>query len=158
MVDKDLSIIMGAVLAVAIAGILIGYVFPIGLDAMNTQPTNNITQDVNQDYTVTAEVVSNVTGVSSSGANITLNDTETTESASYTDVSAGTNKTVNWQGGTITLEVISVDTSEDTATVKYDYPSDYGWSDGESSLYDILPIFVVLVPLGVLAGLVMRSM
>lgn len=149
------SKIITAVLGVVIAGILLGYVFPVGLDAANQDPTTNITQNVSKDYEVTNEVVSNVTGVSSSGANITLNDTNTAESASYTDLSAGDTKTVNWQGGDITLEVISVDTSANTAEVKYDYPADYGWSDSESQIFDILPIFLVLVPLAVLAGKIM---
>lgn len=159
MVANDMaSKVMGAILAVVIAGILIGYVFPIGLDAANEDPSVNITQDVDTDYRVTGEVVSNVTNVSASGADLTLNDTDTTESTSYTDLSAGDTKTVSWQGGEITLEIISVDTGADTAEVKYDYPQDYGWSDGESQLFDILPIFLILVPLGVLAAYVMRSM
>lgn len=149
--------VMSAILAVVIAGILIGYVFPIGLNAANSGGTANLTQDVNTQYDVTDSVVSNVTGVSASGANFTVNDTDTAESASFTDVSAGNSKTLSWQGGTINVTVENVDTSADTATLKYEYPQTYGWDNAETDIYGLLPIFLVLVPLGVLAAFVMRS-
>jgi len=146
---------IAVVMAVVISGLLLGYVFPVGLDALN----DDVTYDYSVDNQTTTEVVSGleltVNGVTAdTSATIELNDTETGTTEEYTinegDTQAYTqlNQDVN-----VTLDNATATTATGTVSTE----TGYGWSDGSKSVYGALGIFLVLVPLVVMARLAMDA-
>lgn len=145
------------ILAVVIAGILLGYVFPVGLGAYSGPDTAEMNSTVGQDVKITSDLYQNVNNIddTTGEATVVLEDRDTGESETLT-LQEGDTQSIGFSNGNI--EVSADEVGTDYAVITYTHPTDYGWSGGESALFGVLGIFLVLVPLGVLAGYVMKVM
>lgn len=149
--------ILGLILALVITGILIGYVFPIGMDAMHD--TNTVEKDMTESstYEITNEL--NSTLDDANGTNNYVNLTLTLDNGdtyTVTNLDEGNSTVVSTSAGDMTVKAVSV-TSDTEATVSFEYDNDFGWDSSERSIYTILPLFLVLTILVALAGFVLKT-
>jgi hypothetical protein len=159
MAKQKVKAMVGVVLALVIAGVLIGYLLPIGVSSVESDETINQTQDVGTTYEVDAQLNSTVTSVTDgTDATVELYDESSDTTVSKT-VAVGS--TVNYQlpGGNVSVTVNEANSgTPGNASLTYEVPNDFGWDDGAQSLFGLLPLFLVLVPLVVVVGWAMRSM
>lgn len=149
---------VGVVLALVIAGVLVGYVLPIGIGAVNSDQTVTTNQSVGNSVEVAPGLNSTVTSATD-GTSATVELTDTTTNSTQTvsnTVSVGSSETYQMNGGNVTVTVDSATSS--SADVTYQLEQEYGWGDGASAIYGLMPLFFVLVPLVVVVGWAMRSM
>lgn len=153
---KMISVILGVV----IAGIMLGYVFPVGLNSLNEDPTYNLTQEDNTQYQVQESLNSTVTS-SSSGTSATIQLTDTTTGATETQtINVGESAEFNsLDGGYVNVTVDSVvDTgTANETTADYQVEQGFGWSGGAQNIFGVLGIMLVLVPLIALAKSAMNA-
>jgi ABC-type Na+ efflux pump permease subunit len=150
---------VGVIIALVIGGILVGYLLPVGIGAVNSPTNETFNQEEGVTYEVAGGQINSTVTTSSAGstATIELVDTETGDTVSST-VNVGETLEYELSGGTVNVTVDSVNSgSPNTVEGTYEYQN-YGWSDGAKSLYGLMPLFFVLVPLVVVVGWAMRSM
>jgi hypothetical protein len=158
MAKQKVKAMVGVVIALVIAGVLVGYLLPIGINSVTQSETINQTQDVGTTYEIDAQLNSTVTSVSAGvNATVELYD-ESSGTAQSQIIDVGSTATYDLPGGDVNVTVNSASSgSPDTADLTYEVPNDFGWDDGAKSLFGLLPLFLVLVPLIVVVGWAMRS-
>lgn len=156
--------LVALVLALVIGGILIGNVLPVGINSVSDdQVTSSITQGVGNTEVIVDEkinaTVNSVTVGTPDTATITLQDYETTNTVQHT-VDNQSSQVYALDGGDVTLNLNDVDTSPtpSEATYNVSYPSDYGWDDSTKSLWALIPVFLILGALVLLAGITLDMM
>lgn len=136
----------GVALAVTVlvVGILSAFLLPISIDTMNAPDNTELNQSVGNSAEVTANLNAEVTNIDSTNNDIdvTLRDTKSDVNKSVTNLSVGANTTVAMPDGDVTIE--NKEQGTDYAIVGYEYPKDYGWSNGSQGLWGIIPMFFVL--------------
>lgn len=142
----------------AIGGILVGTLFPTAINSMEEPGTDTIEHTEAVPEQVKTTLYANATDINATADEVTLNlyDNETGSSQSQV-VANGSTASYSIDDGTGTQTInATVDDVADatTATVSYEYPNDYGYTQGTKALWAILPLFFVLVILGALAGFV----
>jgi hypothetical protein len=150
---------VGVIIALVIGGILIGYLLPVGIGAVNSPTNETLTQDVGSTYGIASgQINTTVTSVTDgTDATVELEHVEDGTTESNT-VNVGSTTEYSLPGGDVNVTVSEANSgTPGNATVTYEY-SEYGWSDGAKSLYGLMPLFLVLVPLVVVVGWAMRSM
>lgn len=148
------------ILGVVIAGLLLGYVFPVGLNAVNEDPTYTLTQDEGTEYVVQERLNATATTVDATNDEVTLQlkdtQTGTTESQTISNGSTATYSTL--EGGTVNVTVTDTTSgTPNTATLDYEVEQGFAWDDNSQTIFSVLGIFLVIVPLIVLAKLAMRA-
>lgn len=158
MARQKVKAMVGVVLALVIAGVLIGYLLPIGINSVEQPETINQTQDVSTTYEIDAQLNSTVTAVSD-GANATVELTDLSSSTTQSQtIDVGSTASYDLPGGTVNVTVNSATAgSPGTADLTYEVPNDFGWDGGAKSLFGLLPLFLVLVPLVVVVGWAMDA-
>lgn len=152
--------LVGLVLALVIGAILIGNVMPVGINEVEQDDTINLTQDEGVNTVVVSnKLESNVTASSAgTSATIELTDVESGNTVSNT-VNVGNSKTFSIAGESVNVTVNSVTAgSPNTTDATYEVPPDYGWNDSSKSLWSLIPVFLILGALVLLAGIVMKQM
>lgn len=146
------SRVMGIVIVAAVAAILLGGVFPVGIDIMVTDDSQQLTQNEGTTYEVD-QFETNATSVSSTDATIELTYDGTTTSNT---ISEGSSQVYNLEGGDVNVTVNSVDTSTspNSTTVTYEYATDFGWPGAVGTIFSSLVYFLILLPLAALAAIV----
>lgn len=150
--SKMAKTVVGVVIAATIGAVLLGAVFPVGINFMVSDDSTTLTQDNGTSYTVD-EFETNVTDVTSSGATIEM----THDGSTVTNtVSTGSSTDYSLPGGTVNVTVDSTDTSTtpDQATVTYTYDTTFGWPDAVALIFNSLVYFLILLPLAALAAIV----
>lgn len=150
---------MKVVLGVVIAGLLLGYVFPVGLNAVNAPQEYSITQDESSEVVVQERLNSTVTASSAgTSATIELKDTQTgtTESQSINVGDTATYSTL--EGGTVNVTVDAVNSgTPNTINATYEVEQGFAWDDSSQTIFQLLGLFLVIVPLVVLARQAMKA-
>lgn len=144
---------MKVILGVVIAGLMLGYVFPVGLNQANADPTYSITQDEGVEVTVQERLNSTVT-TSSSGtsATIELKDTQTGTTESQTINVGDTAQYNTLEGGYVNVTVDAVNSgTPNTIEATYTVEQGFAWQDSSQTIFGIVGLFLVIVPLVVLA-------
>lgn len=155
--------VVALVLALVIGAILIGNVLPVGINATTEDSTINLTQDEGTEYVVVdGKLNSTVTGSDTTTdpdqTTIELKDVESGNTVSNT-VENGSTVTYSIGGESVNVTVNDVTSgTPSTVDVTYSVPPDYGWDDGTQSLWTLIPVFLVLGALVLLAGIVLRQM
>lgn len=146
----------------AIGGLLVGNLFPLAINSMEEPGSQTIehTEGVSEKLKVT--LYANATDINATSDEVTLElyDNETGSSQSQV-VANGSTASYSIDDGTGTQTVnatVETITDSTTATVSYEYPSDYGYSEGTKAMWTILPLFFILVILGALAGFIYMYM
>lgn len=141
MMNKGITIAV----AVLVTALLAAFLAPIAIDAFNEPASNTISHTEGVTYEVTTNLNSTATTVDATNSEVTieLNDTAENTVVSNT-VANGSTTTYNMPGGDVNVTVDNIEDSTN-ATVTYHYPDDYGWSGGASSLWGLIPLFLVLV-------------
>lgn len=158
MAKQKVKAMVGVVLALVIAGVLIGYLLPIGINSVEQPETINQTQDVSVTYEIDAQLNSTVTSVNDGvNATVELYD-ESSDTTQSQTIDVGNTATYSLPGGDVNVTVNSATAgSPDTADLTYEVPNDFGWDDSAKSLFGLLPLFLVLVPLVVVVGWAMDA-
>lgn len=156
------SKLVAVILGVVIAGVLLGTVFPIGLNQVNEDNTYNVTLENNTETTIQANLNATLTGAGESTtdtATIKLEDTEDGSTESNTIDNGTTVSYTTLTGGTVNVTLNNVDTtvSPDIAEVTMDVPKDFAWDSGSKSIYSVFGIFLIIVPLIVLAKQALKA-
>jgi uncharacterized protein (UPF0333 family) len=133
-----IMLIVGLVVASIVGAVMV----PVAIDNIEGDQTNVLTQDTSTTYEVDARLNSTVTATTDgTDATIELNDTRTAGTTSNT-INVGSSAEYELEGGTVN---VTVDSATSTgATVTYEYPRDYSYSDGASALWGILGLTIVL--------------
>lgn len=136
---------VGIAVGLLVVGLLAAFLLPTVISPYNDNATTTISQNEDTTYTVTSVVTTNVTNVNETAKEIdvTLKDTDSGTTKSITGLSEGSNSTVTLTDGDITV-TNQASSEAGNATVKYEYPNDYGWNGGTKSIYGTLPLFFVL--------------
>lgn len=150
------------ILGVVIAGLLLGYVFPVGLNAVNEDPTYNLTQDEGTEYQVQERLNSTVTNSYAPGAGdnatVQLKDTQTGTTVSKTIDNGTTVQYTGLEGGYVNVTVNDITSaSPNTIGLEYQVEQGFAWDDSSQTIFSTLGIFLVIVPLIVLAKLTMAA-
>lgn len=150
------------ILGVVIAGLLLGYVFPVGLNAVNEDPTYTITSDESEEVNVqerlNATVTSSDTTTSPDQATIKLEDLQTGTTETQTIENGSSAEYSTLEGGTVNVTVTDVTSgSPNTVTADYTVEQGFAWDDNSQTIFGVLGIFLVIVPLIVLAKIAMRA-
>lgn len=152
MADKAVNLVVG----LFVAGIMIAFLLPVGIGAM----TDAETATYNQSTSETVEL--------QPGLNATLDSTDTTgatDNATYTINASGDTSTVtvdNSTNTTVTVDGVDVtiepqDIRSGSADTQYEYPATYGWGNGATSLWNILPVIIVLAGFLFLVGMAVKQ-
>jgi cytoskeletal protein RodZ len=141
MTKKGVSLAVG----ILVFGLMVAYLLPVAITPMNQDSVDTYNQTVNNSVSVTGPLESNVTNVDDTGntVSLTLENTDTGDSASVSSLSEGSSQEVTVSGGSINVTHDSV-TSANSSQITYEYPTDYGWGNGSSALFNLLPIFFVV--------------
>lgn len=158
--------LVGLVIALTIGAILIGSVMPIGINAVEND-TNSLTQTTGVTNTNTLvdgklnATVDSITVSTTDSATITITDLSQDPDQSISQsIDNQTSATYSFSSGDVTVELTDVDdsTTPSTATYTVSYQSDFGWNDSTKSLWGLIPVFLILGALVLLAGIVLRQM
>jgi len=156
--------LVGLVLALVIGAILIGNVMPIGINAVSEDVTSSNTTTAVGNTDAFANNRINVTIDSAASgtpdtATITVEDTINGDSKQKT-VDESTSATFGLTGGDVNVSVSDVNTSPSPSEVTYQisYPNEFGWNDSTKGIWQLLPIFLILAALVLLAGITLRQM
>jgi len=140
--DKATTIALGFVIVV----IMFAFLIPIAISEV--EGPEEFTVDQNESQTVLLQPTLNATLDDVDDANdevdVTFGDTETNETVSVTGVAVGANKTATIGGETVRVNnTANINTS--AATLTYESPESYSWSEGAASIYGIYGLMLVLV-------------
>jgi len=146
------------ILGVVIAGLMLGYVFPVGLNQVNEDPTYSVTLDEGNEEVVQEGVNTTVTSsTAGSSATIEVVDTQTGDNVTKT-INVGDSAQYELDSGYVNVTVNSVNSgTPNTVNADYTVEQGFAWSDGSRSIFQILGLFLVIVPLVVLAREAMRA-
>lgn len=143
------------VVALTVGAIVAAVVLPVGISALVEDGETTATQDVGE----TVEVVGNVEGtldsIDTGTATVTLNNTAT-GSSDTVSVDEGQNATATIDGESFTVTGETVNT--DNATIAYEYPKTFGFSDGAESMWNVLDVMIVLGVFLTFIGLALRTL
>lgn len=151
--DKMTKIVLGVV----VAGLMLGYVFPVGLNAINENPTYEVTADENVQTQITGPLEFNVTSSTvGSSATIELINTDTGDTESQTINEGNSVEYNNIDGGTVNVTLEAVNSGGETTApnvigITAETGTGFGWSGASKSIFGVIGIFLVLVPLIALA-------
>lgn len=150
--------ILTLVIGLVIAGLVIGLVFPIGMNSLHSDNVSTYTLDEGE--TVNAEPYLNITldDVDDPGdtVNLTLNDTKNDATYTVTDLALNSSKEFDTDLGNVTVKFTDkVDST--TAKIQVTTGSDFGWNESERSIYQVLGIFLILAIIVAIAGWAMQA-
>lgn len=144
--------IVGVVIVAVIAAVLLGSVLPVGVSAIVGDDGVTVTHEENTTETVKeGHLSANATNINTSTDEVELTLTyqdDATEQVTLTGT--GDNATVSFDGYDVTATLNSV-SSGPQATVHYGYPTSLGWPAAADSIFSSLVYFIILLPLGALA-------
>lgn len=147
------------VLGVVVTGLMLGYVFPVGLNAVNENPTYDVTLEEGTQQQIKGELSATVTSsTAGSDATVELENTDTGDTESQTINEGETATYTNLDGGVVNVTVVSVTSgTPNTVDAEIEPETGFGWSQGSKSVFGVLGLFLVLVPLVVLAREAMNA-
>lgn len=154
--DVDVGDGLGTIVGAVVIMLLLSTVLATGIGAFNSPDDAMADQNTTESYTLTGNLTGTLDSVDDTAgtATVTVEDTDINESQTVT-VDEGSNETATIGGEDIVVTAETVNT--DSASLTYEWPQDYGWSDGASSIFGILDLIVVLTAFLIMIGLAMRS-
>lgn len=151
--------LVGLVIALTIGAILIGNVMPVGITETTADDTYNLTQDEGTKYVVVDQKLNSTVTASSAGASATIELEDADGSTVSNSVNVGETVTYSISGDEVDVTVNSVTSATpNVIDVTYDVPPDYGWDSASQSIWSLIPVFLILGALVLLAGITMRQM
>lgn len=159
---KQTSAILGVIIALMIGGVLIANLLPVGINEMQEDDTYNVTSGEGNEVVVidgklNATVTSTTIG-SPDTATIELKNPDSGNTATNTiDNGSTVTYTLDGESLNVTLNDVNDSPTPNESSYTVDVPPDFGWSDSSKTLWGLLPLFFVLVPLVVVAGWAMKA-
>lgn len=147
---------LAVIIAATILVLLVSTVLASGIGAFNDGETSSFEQDEGQTVQLAGALEATVDSVDDTNgdATITVEDTDLDESDTVT-VSEEETETAVVDGEDIDVTVDEI--SGSTVSVEYNWPTDYNWSGGASSIFQFLDLIVVLTVILLLIGWVMTT-
>lgn len=128
------------VVTVALFGLVAAIGLPVAIDQIEGETTDVITQDLNEQVNVNAELTSNLTAVNAS-SNATYELVSDGSTISNT-INVNANATYSFDNGDVVVGVETVNSGN--ATANFTYNNDFAYSDSARSIWDILGLAIVL--------------
>lgn len=142
--------------AIAIGGLVFAFLIPVAINEMEGDVSETLTQDTSTERVVNSALNSTVTGTTD-GSDATVELNATGDSAVSKTINVGNEKTYSFSRGDVVANVTEATSSN--ATVRYEYPREFAFSDGARSIWGLISLAIVLA--GVLMfigyGLRMRN-
>jgi len=138
--------------ALAVVALIGGVLIPIGLNSINEDRTTELNQSVSDTYEIGA--FNSTVTATTSGTDATVELGYSGETISNT-VNVGSTQTYSFTDGSVDVTVVSAESS--IATVNYTYSSDFGYSDGATSIWGILDLIVVLAVFMFVIGIALSA-
>lgn len=134
------KVAVGIVVGLLVFGLLTAILLPVGVDAFASDRTSdfNVTQGDTVD--VTPQLNATVDSVTAdTDATITL---ATDDQSIQNTINQGSNATYSFNEGDVEVEVTNAGSGFAEFTV--DHPDEFSMSDGAASMWNIIPLFMVL--------------
>lgn len=142
--SKGVSIIIG----ILVIGLIVAFLLPTAIDEFNNDDSFDLTVDSGNNTIIKSGLNVTVNSTDTTGsqdpdnATITIRDTTRDEKETNT-VDNGTATTYStFTGGDINVSVTNVTSSSATFTV--DVPSEFLFDDGTQSMYNLIPLLLML--------------
>lgn len=147
--------------AVLVVAIMVAVTMPVALNNLSEPASTSFTGvsegntvDVAAGLNATLDNVTNST--SPSTINVTVTDTDTGSTSSVTNLDEGNSSTVTLEGEDINVTNDNVSDGS-TADFTVAYPIGYGWGSGAKSMFDLIPLFLMLAIVIFFVGIAMRA-
>ncbi len=150
------GVMVGIVVSITVGLLLIGYLLPIGYTAYH---------DDSKSYSTTLTTTGGITTI---GQGVTVNLTAANSSADATIALYEMGALVDTQlidldatgtftapGGSITITPTAI--TADSATIDVVIPTQYRWDDGESGLFSVLGVLVLIGLMLAFVGMAMKA-
>lgn len=141
--------VFAGVIALTVGLLLAAVLAPVAINEVNNDDSYTLTQDNQTTYEVETGLLNSTVqevNATTSPDNATIKLTDVRDSSSITK-NVGNQSTVTYAltNGDVNVTVNDLTSgSPDTATVKYDVPSDFGWDSGSKAIWGVLPIIFVI--------------
>ena len=135
---------VGLTVALLVAGLLVAFLFPSVIGAISGPSEATVTQDIDETVLLSSPDLEATVTETTDGTDATYTIETDTDSVVGETVNVGESSTVTVDGHDVTIS--PTEATATGATTDYEYPTTYGWGTGASSLWSILPLFIVLVP------------
>lgn len=148
------------ILGIVIASILLGYVFPVGLNAVNDDPSYEVNLEQGNETVIQERLNATATDVNATSdeATIEVKDTQTGTTETQTISNGSTVQYNGLEGGYVNVTVNSVNSgSPDNVDTTFVVEQGFAWSDASQRIFGVLGLFLILVPLIVLARQTMSA-
>lgn len=142
------------IVAFAVAGLVFAFLIPVAVNSMEGDRTQTLTQDTSVETEVNAVLNSTVTGTTD-GADATVELNVSDGGVESKTINVGENATYTFDRGDVLVTVDSA-TSTD-ATLQYDYPRDFAYSDGARGIWGLVSLAIVLAGLLMFIGIGMKA-
>lgn len=146
-----LAIVIGLAVTALVAGLLV----PIGINELNDDQTQTVTQSTGDTENLTASLDATLDSVDTGGDNATYTLSDGSSTATNT-VDNGTTTTFSLDGGSV--DVSPQDVSSGQATTTYSYAKDFGWSSGGSAMWGLLDMVIVLAVFLMVLGIAIKGL
>lgn len=144
------------VVGIAVVVLLIAFLLPSAMGAFYDGSERTYNQSVGETVTLTGNLNATLDSVDDVAGEINVTVADGTESQSLTNIAEGANATATINGDDIVVTNENV-TSASSAEVNYAYPSTYGWGDGPTSLFNILPLLILLAAFLFIVGIAISA-
>jgi len=147
---------VGFIIGAIVVMLLAAFILPTAIGSFENPESRTVTQEEGEVIKLAPTLNATLNDVDDgdSSINVTLGDTETNETVSATSIALEANETVTINTREVTINnTANVNTS--TATIRYEYPADYSWDGGASSMFGLLGLLFALVAFMLIIGWVM---
>lgn len=123
-----------------VAALMAAFLMPVAIGAVTNPDTVSATQSTGETITLQGDLTATLDSVNSdTNATYTLSNDAGSDTVTVAEGSTET-ATVGDTDVSVTLESAGSSSADTT----YEYPKTYGWGDGASSLWLVIPIMMVL--------------
>lgn len=131
---------VGIIVGLLVFGLLAAILLPVGVDAFASDRTSDFNVSTSDTVDITPQLNATVDSTNAnSNATLTL---ATSDQSIQKTINQGSNATYSFSEGDVVVEVTNAASSFAEFTV--DHPDEFSMSDGAASMWNIIPLFMVL--------------
>lgn len=133
------------VVVLSITAILGAFLMPVAINELEANETVTINQSVSSTEDVNSQLNTTLDSIGTSDPTDNATYTLQTSNQSVTNtIENGSSATFSFDEGDVNVTLNDVDSGTNSAEASYEYPTDFGYSDGASALWGLLGLALVL--------------
>lgn len=144
--SRTVKVGVGATLAVALSLILLSALAPLAITGTVGTESTTLTQAAGNTYTITGDLQTNATSVTSTDATINVSDSGDSETNTVS-VGSTVEYTVGGDAVNVTVDSVNTSTTPNQTTVTYNYTVGAGWQGESQDIFSVLPIVAIIAVL-----------